>query len=377
MPLIAPPLDRQLPSTVSQSAIPCFLWLNPATVDGDILRSLSKVDLHRHLEGTLRLSTIIDLARQAGADLPAWTPDELAGHAQIREPVGGLEEALQRFAVAQASFRTYDAVRRITREAVEDLAADNVRLAELRFSPAFMCSPAHLDWDGTLEAILGGLDDAAHLDVAVGLIAIASRDLGEGSARRTVEWTVRHRDRFVGFDVAGPEIGYRPATFREVLAPIRDSGLGLTTHYGESGPPEYPREAIEVLGTQRLGHGVSVAWDPEVTALALERGVTMEMCPTSNFLTRAVPSIEDHPARKLLGRGMRITINTDNPGLFGIDLTHELTAARDRLAFTGQDLRRVMANALEASFLPEGVKTEVERRHFGWIRSNGEESTLQ
>jgi adenosine deaminase len=346
-------------------------------MDGDILRSLTKVDLHRHLEGTLRLSTIIDLARHAGADLPAWTPDELAGHAQIREPVGGLEEAVERFALAQASFRTYYAVRRITREAVEDLAADNVRLAELRFSPAFMCSPANLDWDGSLEAILGGLDDAAHLGVAVGLIAIASRDLGEASARRTAEWTVRHRDRFVGFDLAGPEVGYPPATYREVLEPIRDSGLGLTTHYGESGPPEYPREAIEVLEPRRLGHGVSVAWDPEVTALALERGVTLEMCPTSNFLTQAVPSIEDHPARHLLRRGLRVTINTDNPGLFGIDLTDELTAARDRLAFTDQDLRRVMANALEASFLPDGVKAEVRRRHFWWVGSNGEGSTLQ
>jgi adenosine deaminase len=374
---MVPPLDRQLPSTVGQSPIPCFLWLNPATMHRDILRSLPKVDLHRHLEGTLRLSTIIDLARHAGAELPAWTPDELARHAQIREPVGGLEEALQRFTLAQGSFRTYDAVRRITREAVEDLAADNVRLAELRFSPAFMCSPANLDWDASLEAVLRGLDDAAHLDVAVGLIAIASRDLGEGSARRTVEWTVRHRDRFVGFDLAGPEVGYRPATYLKVLQPIRDSGLGLTTHYGESGPPEYPREAIEVLDTQRLGHGVSVAWDPRVTALALERGVTLEMCPTSNFLTQAVPSIEDHPARHLLGGGLRVTINTDNPGLFGIDLTHELIAARDRLAFTDQDLRRVMANALESSFLPESVKAEVRRRHFGWVRSNGEESTLQ
>src|SRR6185369_8952206 len=101
------------------------------------------------------------------------------------------------------------------------------------------------------------------LDVTVGVIAIASRDFGEDSVRRTVDWAVRHREDLVGFDVAGPEVGYHPGTFAEVLRPIADSGLGLTVHYGESGPPDYPREAIEALHPARLGHGVSVAWDHE------------------------------------------------------------------------------------------------------------------
>src|SRR5205823_12160176 len=197
-------------------------------------------------------------------------------------------------------------------------------------------------------------------------IAIASRDYGMDSARRTVDWTVRHRDAFVGFDVAGPEVGYPAGRYAEVLRPIREAGLGLTVHYGESGPPEYPREAMEALAPDRLGHGVSVAWDADVTRLAIDRNVALEMCPTSNVLTQAVPTVADHPARRLLRAGAKVTLNTDNPGLMAIDLTHEYQAARDELGFTAEDLRTAVANAVDASFLPPERKTGIRARHFAW-----------
>ncbi len=332
------------------------------------LRALPKVELHRHLEGAIRLSTIIHLSREAGVPLPADTPEALAEHALIRRPVRDLEEALARFAIAQNSVRTYEAVRRIAFEAVEDLAAENVRLAELRFSPEFMCAPGKLDWDRAMEAVLEGVGGAtAGLDMAIGLVAIFSRDYGMGSAVRTVEFALRHRDDLVGFDVAGTEIGYRPGIYAEVLAPLEDAGLPLTTHYGESGGPEYPREAIEALGPARLGHGLSVARDPTVIELVIERGVTLEMCPTSNVLTRGVASLEDHPAGRLLAEGAKVTINTDDPGLMGIDLTHELEVARDALGFTLDDLRKVTSNAIEASFVPDESKGSLRARHFGWV----------
>jgi adenosine deaminase len=340
--------------------------VTPAEPSND-LRTLAKVDLHRHLEGCVRLETVIDLAREHGASLPAWTPEELGPFAQCTEPVGSLEEALARFAIFQESFRSYAAVTRITREAVEDLAADHVRLAELRFSPDFLCSPAGLDWDSALGAILEGMAVAEDLEVAVGLIAIASRDFGEASARRTVDWAVRHREHLVGFDVAGPEVGYPARGFAELLRPIADSGLGLTVHYGESGPPDYPREAIEALHPARLGHGVSVAWDPEVTELARDTGVVLEMCPTSNWLTGAVARLEDHPSLRLLREGVRVTLNTDNPGLMAIDLTHEYEAARDRIGFGREDLARATANGIDASFLREEVKDRTRARHFDWV----------
>jgi adenosine deaminase len=332
------------------------------------LRSLAKVELHRHLEGAIRLSTIIELSNEAGIDLPAPTPEALAPHALIREPVASLEEALSRFGIAQRSLHSLGAVRRIAREAIEDLAAENVRLAELRFSPEFMCEPAGLDWDEAMDAVVEGSQQAARdLDVAVGLVAIFSRNYGMESANRTVAFAVRHRDQLVGFDIAGNELGYPPSIYAEVVRPVRDVGMHLTTHYGESGPPHYVREAIEVLATERLGHGLSAAWDEQVTALVIDRGVTLEMCPTSNVLTRGVARPQDHPARRLLDQGARVTINTDDPGLMGIDLTHEWGVARDALRFTMDDFRKVTENAVEACFLPDGVKADVRRRHFGWL----------
>ncbi len=332
------------------------------------LRALAKVELHRHLEGSLRLSTIVELSREAGVALPAETPEDLAPHALVREPLASLEEALARFAIAQNSVRTYEAVRRISSEAVEDLAAENVRLAELRFSPDFLCAPGGLDWDRAMEAILEGVGEtAARHDVAVGLIAIVTRENGPESARATAEFALRHREHLVGFDLAGIEVGFPPAMFAEALAPIRDAGLGVTTHYGESGGPEYPREAIEVLRSQRLGHGLSVARDAAVADLVAERGVTLEMCPTSNWLTGGVRRVEDHPARRLLRQGLSVTINSDDPGLFGIDLTHELEVARDALGFGEDDLRLATGNAIRASFLPDDIKADVRARHFGWL----------
>ena len=329
------------------------------------LRALPKVELHRHLEGAVRLQTIIDLYREAGQPLAARTLEELAPEAQVLRPMKSLAEVLTYFRVAQGAFRDYAAVERIAFEAVEDLANDNVRLAELRFSPDFLCRPHELDWDKAMEAILAGVERATDLDV--GLIAIVSRSYGIDSAERTVEFALHHRDHLVGFDLADDEIDNPPAKFARVLAPIRDAGIPLTAHYGESAGPEYPREAVQALGVSRLGHGVSVAWDPAVTALVIERGVTLEMCPTSNERTNAVPSLGHHPARRLLQEGALVTINTDDPGLFGIDLTHELSVATDVLGFDESELRRVTANALEASFLPEAVKADVRRRHFGWV----------
>ena len=331
------------------------------------LRALPKVDLHRHLEGAVRLGTVFDLHRQHGLQLPADSVEEFARYALVTEPVDSLETALNAFGYAQRSFADLDATRRITREAVEDLAAENVRLAELRFSPDFMCSSAGLDWDQALAALRAGIDDAvaAGNDVAVGLVVIFSRDFGEESAARTVDFTLEHRDEVVGFDIAGPEVGFPPSMYADHIRRVQDAGVHVTLHYGESGPPPYPAEAME-LGTERLGHGLTVAQDPAVTAMARERGVTLEMCPTSNWLTHGVDRVADHPCLRLLREGLLVTLNTDDPGMMGIDLTNEYEVARSEIGFTDDDFAAAVRNSLAATFLPGDVVADVRERHFAW-----------
>jgi len=332
------------------------------------LKAVAKVDLHRHLEGAIRLQTLIDLYREAGEPLAEDTPEELAPRAQVLAPMRNLEAVLAFFEIAQRAFRDPEAAERIASEAVEDLALDNVRLGELRFSPDFLCRPHGLDWDEAFSAILRGVERASsEHDVTVGLIAIVSRSYGMGSAERTVEFALKHREDLVGFDLADEERSYPPSMFVDVLRPLADAGLPLTAHYGEATGPQFPREAIEALGVRRLGHGVSVADDPEVTALARERGVALEMCPTSNHRTHAVARLADHPARRLLDEGLLVTINTDDPGLFGITLSHELTVCRNDLGFAEDEVRRVTRNAIDASFVDEAAKSGVTRRHFGWL----------
>jgi len=332
------------------------------------LRGLAKADLHRHLEGAVRLQTILDLYREAGEPLPETTPEALAPRAQVLGPMEGLEEVLDVLELVRGSFRSYDAVERISYEAVEDLALDEVRLAELRFSPEFFFTPGGLDWDLAMERVVAGVTRAAaEHDVAIGLIAIFSRDFGMESGMRTLAFAERHREHLVGFDIAGDEMAYPPTLYVELAESVHQLGLPLTVHYGESGPAAYARDAIEHLRPLRLGHGVSVGADPEVTELAKVRRVGLDVCPTSNVRTRAVASMAEHPARRLLREGLLVTVNTDDPGLFGIDLTHELEVARDEMGFTPEDLRLATANALETSFLPTERKDDVRARYFGWL----------
>jgi adenosine deaminase len=215
-------------------------------------------------------------------------------------------------------------------------------------------------WEGVFEA-------CARCDVAIGLIALFSRDLGPESFDSTIRFAVRHRDRLVGFDIAGPEIGFPPSDYAHALGPIRDAGLGLTVHYGESGPPAYVREAVETIAPSRLGHGLSTAHDPDVTALVRDRGIVLEMCPTSNWLTNGVAAVSEHPVLRLLGESVKVTLNTDDPGIMGIDLNNEWRVARDEIGFDETDLAAVTEIALEASFVPDEVKQEARDRHFGWL----------
>jgi adenosine deaminase len=250
-------------------------------------------------------------------------------------------------------------VRRISREVVEDAAGEGIEILEVRLSPAFMTRFHPLDWDELLRAVAEGAaagadgagSDGGGSRMRVGLLLIASRDLGIEAAHRTLDLALAHRDQVCGFDLAGPEAEYPAELFREVFERAAAEGLPVTVHAGEAGPASEVEAAVTRLHAARIGHGVKAAEDPAVVDLLVERGVVLEMCPTSNWITRAAPSLEEHPCRRLIEAGVKVTLSTDDPAVFGTTLPREFEIARDVWGLGEPELAALDRNARDATFL--------------------------
>lgn len=313
------------------------------------------VELHRHLDGNVRIATVLDLARRHGLELPAWTVEGLRPHVQITEREPSLVAFIAKFALLRRVMVDYEAVRRIVRENLEDAAREGIDYIELRFSPSFMAEEHGLDPTGVVEAACDVLEEAAgEVPVGARLIGIISRHYGAEAGWTELAAILRGRDRgVVALDLAGDEAHFPGELFVEHFRRARDEGLRTIAHAGEAAGAGSVRQAVEGLGAERIGHGIRALEDPAVVDLLLERGVPLEVCPTSNVHTSTVPNLGSHPLPALLARGLAVTLNTDDPSISGIDLAHEYRVASDELGLSEADLRRMQKNALAAAFLSD------------------------
>ena len=311
------------------------------------------VELHRHLDGNVRIETIIDLARQHNLDLPAWTLEQLRPYVQVVQPTPGVMAFIAKFELLRRVMVNYDAIRRIARENLEDAAHEEIDYIELRFSPYFMAETHELDPAGVAEAVCDGLEQAGgEVSVGAKLIGIISRTYGPEIGWTELEAAIHCRDRgVVALDLAGDEANYPGELFVEHFRRAQETGLHTIAHAGEAAGPESVRQAVLELGVERIGHAVHAVDDPATMDLLVERRIAIESCPTSNVQTSTVPRYEDHPMPAFLDRGMLVTLNTDDPSISGIDLAHEYRVAREEMGLTGADLRQVQENAVEAAFL--------------------------
>lgn len=318
------------------------------------------VELHRHLDGNVRLETVLDLGRKHGVDLPARTLEELRPYVQVVEREPSLAAFLARFEVLCRVMVDYDAVRRIVRENVEDAAREGIDCIELRFSPRFMAERYGLDVLGVAEAACDGLEEAGGLPVKAKLIGIISRHYGPELAWGELDAAIRLRGRgIVALDLAGDEAGFPGELFVDHFRKAREAGLHVIAHAGEAAGPESVRQAVLGLGAERIGHGIRSVEDPAVLDLLLERGIPLEVCPTSNVQTSTVPDMASHPLPALLARGIAVTLSTDDPSISGIDLAHEYRVAAEELGLGEADLRRLQENAVAAAFLTPEERTEL------------------
>jgi len=318
----------------------------------DALRRWPKVELHVHLDGCLRPRTMIELARAQGVRLPADTPEELARRLSVKG-ARNLEEYLVSYQTTLSVMQTPAALERIAYEFVQDVAAENVRYVEVRYSP-LLHRPA-LTLAQAIEAPLAGFTRAsAETGTKVGVIVCGIRTRPPAESLELARAAAEYRSAgIVAFDLAGAERGHPAGDHRAAFEYAAGHGMACTCHAGEGAGAESIGEAIHVCGATRIGHGTRLAEDAQLLAEVVEKQIPLEMCLTSNLHTHTVESLAAHPARKYLAGGVRVTLNTDGRLMDGVTLTDEYHTAHTALGFTKADLERVVLNGCESAFLPD------------------------
>lgn len=332
------------------------------------IKAMPKAELHRHVEGCVRVGTVIDIARRHGLKLPTFDEAGLDRLYKLRAPGASLLDVLGMFEMAQASFVSYEAVERITFEALEDAyKKENIRLLELRYSPDFMLKKRELDWQKALDIInstIGKFEKASNM--VCGVIIIASRSYGLDSVLKTIEFSVKNKRSVIGFDLADNESDYPSSIYRSAVKKLHIANLPLTVHSGEEGHFPQVEETITALFPRRIGHGVKAAEDRtgRVIELIKRAGVTVETNPWSNYLTRAVPSIESHPLKKFIQAGVHCTIGADDPEILDTHLNKEYALALEKMGLSFEDIKYTLGCAVEGSFLPEDKRQQAAKELF-------------
>lgn len=330
------------------------------------LCALPKVDLHRHLEGSLRLHTLAEIAQEHDIDLPGRAIQDLRPLVTVSEEEPDFHRFLEKFKLLRRFYPTREAVERIAYEAVADAADDNVRYLELRFNPVALSRAQAFPLEAVTRWVCRAVERAQREhDIRANLIVQIGRDETVQTARELVQVALGHRDEgVVGLDLAGDEEEFAATPFQDVFRQARREGLHVTVHAGEVGTPANIEEAIRNLGAERIGHGVRCVEDPQVVELIRERGVALEVCPTSNVQTGAVHDFWRHPLPDLMALGLRVSINTDDPSISDTTLTDEYWVAVSAMRITVEQIKHTIVTAAEASFQPR----EDRERMAAWFR---------
>jgi adenosine deaminase len=330
--------------------------------DRSLLRRLPKAELHCHLDGSVRPSTLIELGREHHVRMPADDEDALREYMVVRD-ARDLEEYLTRFDVTLSVMQTADALERIAYELAEDAAAEGVRYIEMRYCPV-LNSRHDLSLGETVEAPLRGIERAQRDHGIVSrLIICALRNLPPGISLELARLAVAYQGRGVaGFDLAGGERGHPASAHADAFAHAREHGLACTCHAGEGAGAHSVREAVYSCGAQRLGHATRLIEDASLTEYVNEQRIALEICLTSNVQTRATDSYETHPFRRYFDAGMNVVLNTDNRLMSGTTLTDEYLHAAERLDFSFDELCKVAMNGFESAFVTEAERAQLIAR---------------
>ena len=319
------------------------------------IKALPKVEQHVHIVGSTRPETLLWLSKEGGTKRPFETVTDVRRFYQFRD----FRHFIDVYKTVFRCITQEDQFERITYELLEDDARCNVKYVEASFS-----APDHvrqgLDYGLMLDAINRGVRRAQRdFGIECNLRIDLVRNYGPETGMQVLDWIQGKSDNVVSIDIGGSEERFPPQPYAHVYARAREMGLHLVAHAGEAAGPESIWAAIKHLNVERIGHGVTASRDPELVTYLHRRGITIEMCPTSNVRTRVVPSLEHHPIRALFDQGLMVTVNSDDPAMFNTNMNNEYLQLHHRLGFTVAELFRLTLNALDTSFLPEARKRQL------------------
>ena len=328
----------------------------------DLLHKLPKAELHCHLDGSLRVSTILDLAAHQKVQLPADNQEDLHNILAIKGKMKNLEEYLEIFDITLSVLQTPESLTRVSYELAEDCWNDGVRYVEVRYSP-ILHTKKGMTSSESVDAVKLGLDQAeAEFGIKTGIILCGIRNISTEVSLKLADLAVQYKNRgVVGFDLAGAEENFPAKHHQEAFELILKKNINATLHAGEAFGPESIHQAIHACGAHRIGHGTRLMENKDLMAFVNDHRISLEICLKSNIQTRSIPTLEAHPFKYYLDQHLRVTLNTDNRLISDTTLTDEYLLAVNTFNLTLQDIRTIIINGFKSAFLPHNERRELIR----------------
>lgn len=334
-------------------------------LDQRIWNEVIMIDLHLHFDGSLSVKTVWEQAKKQGIVLPAASMDELKRLMVCPEECGSLNEYLEKFDIPLRVLQTAEGIKEAIEALMEELADENMLYAEIRFAPQLHLRKG-LTQEDVVRAAIAGVESSKKLAFGVQLILCCMRGAENDEANReTISLAAKYLGKGVcACDLAGAEALFKTDNFESLFAYAAELGVPYTIHAGEADGPDSIRAALR-FGAKRLGHGVRAAEDEALIAELMEKQITLECCPSSNVQTKAVPSIESHPLKSFLDKGLRVTVNTDNRTVSQTTIAKEIQLVREKLGLTRGEELTLYLNAADSAFISkeerEGLKNVITK----------------
>lgn len=321
------------------------------------IQRLPKTDLHVHLDGSIRLATILELAHQQGVTLPADSIKTLAPLVQIGEDCKSLTEYLKAFDITLKVMQTSEALYRTAFELAEDSAKENVRYLEVRYCP-ILHQERGLNLSAIVQSVLDGLRAAERkYSIKTGVIICGIRHIAPSISLQLADLAVAFKNRgVVGFDLAGAEENFPAKKHKEAFGRVLQNNINCTLHAGEAYGPESIHQAVHACGAHRIGHGVRLVEDGDLMNYINDHRIPIECCPKSNLQTKAVRGIKNHPIRLFYDQGLRVTVNTDNRLMTNTSVSEEYLLLHQELNFTLDEIKELIIMGFKSAFLPYDEK---------------------